>query len=471
MLSPIDYLFMIQMVLRGLFLSWMFIGLLLTSRGQEEKPYSFTWGNTTYINLALGEKVQFEENELELLRLDNHWNHLRVNMDTSWLKVSYRSPAVSIGKLRIFIADNRNVRAISSNKEVHGLLVKDALVAVSPSNQPVIDRWQFTFPVSFTDGYLWKNNEDSYMFSYQGAGIPKPGKFPLYPGVGLDIPGARMTGKNIILAVEGGRVVWTETRLPGSEQPKAAVCVESRSTPGIYYIYRNLYNKQIFVSKNQKIETGDPIGSMWGDGNIENVQITVVKNDTIPLPGNCDRNIVNFYPQLLELYYGKQPANRQLFRKGQISFGKPAGKPGNVKNVAAFEEYLGTGWILGRWNTVDKVAWVSTRQAGNARLSQTLFRGQNAQCSNPGKWYDYEINVPDGVFRIRASVGDCLSPSWQKIDFEGINAGTYDLGKGEFTWTPEKIVRVTDGRLTVRIHTPGENGVAGISEIVFMQAN
>ena len=129
------------------------------------------------------------------------------------------------------------------------------------------------------------------------------------------------------------------------------------------------------------------------------------------------------------------------------------------------------GWILGKWNIADKVEWISSRVMGNARLSKVLFRGQPAECTNPENHYDYLINVKNGVYRIRASVGDLYLPTWQKVEFEGVSAGTFHLGKGEFTWTSEKVVRVRDGNLNVRIYTGDNNQVAGIREIVFQQAS
>jgi hypothetical protein len=68
-------------------------------------------------------------------------------------------------------------------------------------------------------------------------------------------------------------------------------------------------------------------------------------------------------------------------------------------------------------------------------------------------------------------VGDLLLPTWQKIDFEGINAGTFSLSEGEQKWTSERIVRVNDRKLTIRIYVDENNEkLAGISEIVFQRA-
>ncbi len=452
-----------------LLISLLLMTAALTTKVRASGP--FRWGNATYVSLALKEPLSFEGSEVELLAMKNHYNRIRVDHDTAWIGVCFRSPAVILGNLRVFVADNKNVAALSSRKENHGLLEKDVLVALSPAAGPLIETWDFAFPVSFTGGYLWRNNEDTYMFSYMGASVESTGNDYFHPGVAIDMPNARGLEKYAILAMEAGKVVWVENRIPGTEEPKAAVCIESASSSGIYYIYRNLYNRNLMVSRNQQVQKGDPLGTIWGDGNQENLHLTVVRSDSLPTLKNAEANIVNFFPQLLELYYGRQPLNSQLFTKGQILFGRAAGPQGNVKNASAFEEYQGTGWLLGNWNTTGKVEWVSSRQNGNVRLSRLLFHGKAAECVNPNPWYEYQISVQNGVYRIRASVGDGLLPSWQKIEYEGVTAGTFSLGKGEYTWTPEKIVRIRDNKLNIRIYLNDTGSVAGISEIVFQQAS
>jgi hypothetical protein len=52
-----------------------------------------------------------------------------------------------------------------------------------------------------------------------------------------------------------------------------------------------------------------------------------------------------------------------------------------------------------------------------------------------------------------------------------VNAGTFPLSDGEQKWTNERIVKVNDGKLTIRIYVDENNEkVAGISEIVFQRA-
>ncbi len=442
--------------------------LFMTVNGHARAQERFIWGNTTYANLHIGDTLAFEGSVVELISVRNHWNQLRIDEDTLWLKVSYRSPAFQKGNLKLFIASNRNVKALAENGLQHGLLTGDALVALCKATEPLLDPYRFSFPVSFSGGYIWKNNEDSYMFSYKGA-VSGAGS-RVFAGIALDMPGARGSARFPVLAMESGRVAWVETLLPGSYQPKASLCIESNSSPGIYYVYSNLFDKYVFVNRNQKIETGDPLGYIWGEGNWENLHLAVVRSDGPPDPATAHDNLVNFFPQLLELYYGGQPVAKLYFTKGQLYFGRAAGAQGNEKNLSAFEDHLGTGWNLGKWNTADKVEGVFSRQGSNARLSKTLFEGEPAQCSNPDGWYDFDISVRTGIYRIRARVGDCLAPSWQQVEFEGVASGTYILKAGESVWTPERIVRVDDGKLTIRIRTGKAHEIAGIAELVFQMA-
>jgi hypothetical protein len=68
-------------------------------------------------------------------------------------------------------------------------------------------------------------------------------------------------------------------------------------------------------------------------------------------------------------------------------------------------------------------------------------------------------------------MGDINLPTWQKISFEGVDAGIISNEKADFDWTPERIVKVNDGKLTVRIFVDKNNEIsAGISEIVFQRA-
>lgn len=429
----------------------------------------FRFGNVSYYNLNRGDQITFNDTGIELLGTDHHYARIRVDGDTIWLKTARRSPALTMMNVQIFLADSRAVKSLAGNSLIHGLLRADILLGVAMPHVPLMDPAIFGFPVSYTQGFLWRTLEDTYMFSWQAGAESGSPQERSYAGVGIDMRDSRAMKKNMVLAVENGRVIWVESRIPGTVEPRAALCIQSESMPGIYYIYEQLHNDGLMVKRGQRVTKGDGLGYAWGEGSWNHLRLGVVFSDSIPAYASRHNYTLNYYPQLLDLYFGRQPVFSHSFSKGQLYFGRPAHLNGNAKNISGFEEYHGTGWLLGPWNPADKVEWVSTRRSGNARLRKTLFPGQRAECTNPADYYEFEINVKNGTYRIRALLGDYLLPSWQKVEFEGVNAGTFKREAGDLVWTNERIVRVNDSKLTVRIYTDGTH-VAGISEIVFQQA-
>lgn len=434
--------------------------------GQDSIRHDFAFGNVRYVNLDRGEIYYSGQTPIEILGSHNHYVDLRIGSDTLSLKVARRSPATTSVAGQVFVADCRGASRISGNDPAHGLLKKEVLLGISPGAMPLIDPYLFVFPVTFTDGYIWKTLEETSMFSYLPDG-KETGSWS-YAGVGIDMLESRAMQKHAVIAMESGRVVWIETGY--DTMPLATICIESESSPGIYYIYEHLHDGELLIRRNDRVVRGDALGYAWGTGGWNHFRLTVTQSDTIPVYATRHHHAINFYPQLLDLYFGRQPVFTHTFTKGQIYFGRPDHMNGNSKNVSAYESRHGTGWLLGPWNPADKVEWVSARRSGNARLRKTLFLGQPAQCVNPHDHYEFEINVRPGVYRIRALVGDHVVNSWQKVEFEGVVAGTFEKGAGDLDWTGEKIVRVRDGKLTVRIHLK-DNMVAGLAEIVFQMAH
>ncbi len=453
---------------------FIFLVSLFVNRGnaQQNSEADFCWGNGRYFNLNIGEKISFNGTEVKLLQLKNHYNRLKIGNDTLWLKVSRRTLPVITDGLRVFVADNKNVKALTTDNQNHGLLTKDALLCISGFKEPLLDPAKFVFPVSFNDGYQWSMEEDSHMFAYLGrADWIENGYFRSHEGIDLDMHDARGIEKHWLVAIENSTVVWIEDEGLDEAGKEACVMLESESQPGIYYVYKHLYNKNVIVRQGQKLMRGEPIGTIWGDQLWGHLHFAVVKSDSVLSYQNRHFNLINAFPQLYELYFPDNYNFYRTFSKGRIYFGRPRSLNGNQKNATAFEDYLGKGWIIGDWNPTDKVEWVLKGNDGNVRLKKVLFENSEAECRNPQNFYDYEIQVQPGVYRVRAKVGDLILSSWQKIDFEGLTAGTFALKSGELTWTPEKIVKVEDGRLTVRIYFDEENKkVAGLNEIVFQKA-
>lgn len=440
-------------------------------KSQNPTTPDFNWGNASYFNINLGDTIFYNNTEIKLLRLENHFNWLKIGDDTICIKVSRRTLPEQVGKLRVFVADNKRVKALSAESELHGLLKKDALICLSDADLPLLDPNKYLFPVSFNNGFTWSGEEDSYMFSYFNSTERNLLKTTTNPGIDFDLQDARGIEKHWISAIENSTVVWVENKNQDKSGKEACVLLQSESQPDIYYAYHHLYNKNLEVKKGQKLLRGEIIGTIWGDETWGHLTFSVIKSDTIPTIPDFEKNVVNCFPQIFELYYKNLSGFPKNFAKGRIFFGKNRLQNGNQKNSLSFEYYSGKGWQLGKWNIADKVDWVPKGNEGNVRLSKTLFDGSKAKCTNPLNWFDYEISVHNGVYRIRAKLGDLKISSWQKIDFEGVNAGTFSLVEGEQKWTNERIVKVNDGKLTIRIYVDENNEkVAGISEIVFQRA-
>ena len=438
------------------------------TNAQEQTSADFKWGNSFYFNINIGETITFQNTEIKLLQQKNHFNKFAINRDTIWLKVSRRTLPKTINDIRIFVADNKNVKALTDDSDVHGLLKKDALICLSDFETPQLNPNNFYFPISFNGGFLWSVEENNTMFSYAGK---TNGKYTSHPGIDFNLHDSRGIEKHWIVAIENSTVKWVKNNSLTSSKMEVCVLLESNLQPNIYYVYNHLYSKNIAIKEGDKLVRGEPIGTIWGDDIWGHLHFSVVKSDTVPSFDSKYFNTVNCFPQIYELYFGKTHSFNRNYSKGKISFGRRCNINGNRKNVIAYEQYCRKGWVLGNWNTADRVEWVSKGSVGNARLLKKLFVNEKAACTNPKNYYDFDINVRNGVYRIRAKVGDLKKASWQKIQFEGITSETYSLNSGEYKWTSEKVVKVSDSKLTIRIFVDKSNKkVAGISEIVFQRA-
>ena len=431
----------------------------------ESKP-DFSWGNTSYYNLNVGDSINFKGVSVELLGIKNHCNTLRVDKDTLELKVTRRNLPNALGGLNVFVADNVNVKKLAENKDTHGLLTKDALICLSGLGEPLLDPNNFLFPVTFNHGFIWNGEEDSYLFSFTKN--TEDGKYYSYPGIGISLNNARGQQKHWIAAIEDCSVEWIEDEKSGNA---SCVLLASSTQQDIFYVYDRLYKKNLEIRKGQKLQKGEIIGTAWGDGEWCYLQLSVIHSDTVPAYENRYSNVLNFFPQLYELYYKHAFSVSRNFSKGKIEFGRVPVFNENVQNASGFEDYLGKGWLFDGWNTANKLEWVAKGENGNVRMSRILFKNTSAETTNPQLFYEYVVNVKNGVYRIRAKVGDIEKKSWQRITFENVEAATYKLLPGEQKWTAEKVVRVSDHRLNIRIYIdPENNAVAGLSEIVFQQA-
>ncbi len=448
----------------------LLLAFLLSSiqHGAAQQQADFQWGNSYYYQLNVGESIRYMENDIELIKVQNHCNTIRIGNDTITLKVSRRSLPSVVSGIRIFVANNKNVQSLSANKSVHGLLKKDAMICLSDFSTPLLDPARFIFPISFNDGFLWSAEEDNHLYSHSIVENVLP---TVSSGIGFNLHDARGIERHWVLAMENSTVMWVEDENIGKNGKEACVMLQSDSNPTIYYLYEHLYNRKTEVKKGDKLMRGEAIGTIWGDEKWGYLQLSVLKSDTVPSFKDRHTNAVNYFCQLYELYYRQTFNYSKQFSKGIIYFGYPANLHGNKKNLIAFEEYVGKGWKMGNWNTMERVPFVTKGNEGNARLRKIIWEQGDKKIVNPFNYFVYEINVKNGVYRIRAKMGDSLLPSWQKVEFEGIEADAFSLKAGEQKWTSEKVVRVKDHKLTLRIYIDETNQkVAGISQIVFQKS-
>ncbi len=443
----------------------------LKAEGQGSVSPDFRWGNGFYYNLNVGERITFNQVEVELLKVENHYNLIKVGEDTLWMKVARRTSPEAVSNVRVFVADNREVKALNPDSGVHGLLTGDALICLSDSRLSLLDPQQYVFPVSFNNGFTWSAEEDSHVFSwYKTNDFPK--QYISYPGIGIDLHEARGRMMHWLVALEDSRVVWVNDQVDFAGGNQACVLLKSKSEPNIYYFYNHLFTNNVAVKKGQELVKGEVIGTAWGNNEWGHLHFAAIHSLTEPTMKECSDNVINGFPQVFGLYNQRGIFIVRNFSRGKIVFGEPRSARGNALNNLEFEPYTGKGWVTGKWNPADKVEWISKGNDGNVRLKKVLFEGTPAECANPNDYFEYQISVLNGTYRIRAKVGDVYLPSRQKMEFEGTDAGTKNLRAGEFSWTGEWIVKVKDGTLNVRIYIDKENKLpAGLSEIVFQQAN
>lgn len=433
----------------------------------ETQP-DLRWGNSSFYNLDQGEIIVFNEIEVELIQVNRNFNLVRVGKDTLDLKTSGRTlPKVSNG-IRIFVAGNTFMKSLVQNPDIHGLVSKDALLCLSLFNQPLLDSRNFIFPVSFNDGFIWSMEEDSYLFSYHMDSL---GSVEVSAGLAFNLHDARGEQKHWILALEDSRVVWVSKKNESDFPKTRAILLRSAGNPNIYYLYERLYEKNVGVKPGQRLRRGEALGTVWGDEIWGSLFFSVIYSETEPDYENRHKNIINFFPHIYRLYFGSVPGIRRTYTKGIVHFGLPKQLAGNRRNLLPIEDYSGKGWGEMDWNYLGRIPAITKGEEGNARLGSVLFDRVFPELKGPNSYFDYEINVQNGVYRVRAKLGDLELKTWQRIEFEDVDAGMYSLLPGEKKWTSEKVVQVIDGKLTIRIFVDEKNiEKAGISEIVFQRA-
>lgn len=431
----------------------------------------YRWGNALYVDFSLGDAYVFLEKRIVLIAMAHDSSTVRVGEKEVVLRVARRALPVVIDGVRLFLADNRNVKELTSDPAFHGLTRKDALLCLSDASRPLLDAEQYTFPISRRDGYHWHMEERSQMFTYYGdapymkhvgLGVGASPYYRSHEGIDFNMHDARGIEKHPLVAIEAGRV---ELLVQTNEDEVCAI-IGSDSNPQIYYVYQHLCVRHCYVSAGQSVKRGEKLGCIWGDGVWGHLHFSVVHRDGIP--GYADRynNLLNAFPQMYELWHGDLAPRPRIWTRGHLTFGHEKSAVENKLSTAVFDDIVGYGWRIEDWCAAASVDAYPER-TGSLPLGKVLHEGTRAAAENPNDHLDFEVTVAPGNHAVRVRVGDVFQNTWQRVACCGVDLGTFTLEAGNLQWTKEARVRVPDGRLTVRIGLKDRNTRAGISELIF----
>jgi murein DD-endopeptidase MepM/ murein hydrolase activator NlpD len=453
-------------IIRSILICFLIPLLQLTGYGQSEESF-VKWGNSTYVDLEIGQSTKYMDKTIKLISLDNNWCTVEVDDVRAKLIVARREIPSVINGVRIFISDNKNVEQlaiIQKYPQLHGAMKGDALICLSDPFVPLLDPSKFIFPVDRSDGYLWTKATNSHMWGYL-----RPARS--HEGIDIDMNRARGRVIDAIVAIEDGVIRWKAD----GEAHETCLCIESNSNPGVYYIYQHLNRESVRLKSGDTVTRGQFLAYIWGDGRWGHLHFSVSTSDSVPEFNNRYVSVLNCFPQLYELWHGYLDIHTQVRSNGYFTFAKQYWLNGNEQFLNGYDDILGYGWDLGTWCTAYTVER-SVLDEGqspdqSAILRKTMHTNTRRPATNPNNYFDFEIAVPNGDYIINAKIGNNYGPTWQEVHFENIEAGVFDLPVPMVIWTGEKRVKVSDGRLTIRIAVKDNNTDAGCYELYFHLAS
>ena len=396
----------------------------------------------------------------------NHYCEIEVEGTSANLPVARNSRPVEIGGIRVYVADTKVVGALTTEEafpDVHRLLTKDALICLSNPELPLLDPDRFAFPIDRSDGFQWSMDENSHTFAYLNPNRT-------HEGTDIDLSEARGRRIHALVAIEDGIVRWVS---PGSSPSESCVLLESARSPGRYYVYQHLFKDHIDVTPGQAITKGERIGHIWGDRRWGHLHFAVLGQGPEPTYQTRYQSLINAFPMLYELWHGTLDTVAPPRTSGSFRFATPYWINGNRRILHAYSDAVGYGWQLGDWCPAGKLNSSlpdDNRTFGqSARFTKILFSNTVVPAENPDDFIDFEIKVLNGVYRVRAEIGDQYNETHQTVEFEGVEAGTFELPKGSLAWTKEHHVTVADNQLTIRLRLAGPDSAAAIRELYFIK--
>ena len=437
----------------------------LNDRRRVKQPPArpLAWGNAIYVNLDVGESYRYLSKSVTLLGVTNNVATVSVDGESRKLYLARLELPTVVDGVRVFLADTRPVATLTTDESfprIHAALTGDALLCLSDATQPLLDPQRFTFPVSRDDGFRWSMAENSHTFAYL-----RPARS--HEGIDIDLTDARGKEIHALVAIEDATVRW----IAQGNSPEACLLLESASYPGLYYIYQHLNRDKLFVQPGQKVRRGEKLAYIWGDGRWGHLHFSVVGSGGQPDYGQRYRYLLNCFPHLVELWHGSLTLEIPVRTSGNFRFANQYWEDGNRQHLSAWSDVLGYGWQLGDWCAAGKVETSLTDEGGKpfqgARLSKIMHQQTEHPARNPQDWFDFEVAVENGTYRVRAEVGDQYAATWQWVEFEGVDAGTFELPPGQLRRTDERPVTVNDGRLTARIQLRDNRTPAGLRNLTF----
>ena len=423
---------------------------------------SIRWGNCVFVNLSVGESVEFRGSQISLESVRGDRCDVKVDGKVVELQVARRGLPSVVGKVRIYCAVNRPVAELTVSEafpNVFGTLKKDALLCLSDASENLLDADRFTFPIAREDGFQWRMSENSHMFAYLS---------PNRAHEGLDINMHDARGRMIhqLVAIEDGVVRWVSEGSPN----EACVLLESSSSPGVFYIYQHLFRERVAVSEGDSVVKGETLGTIWGDGRWGHLHFAVIAMDPPPDYPHRYSNVLNCFPQLYELWNDGLHLERPQFSEGDFLFAGQYWTNGNEQHRDGYSDLLGYGWRLGDWCPAAKVETSTgsdVRSDASAVLRKTMFQDSVKPSRNPKDDFEFEVSVGNGTYDVRVELGDIVHPTSQTVGIEFGVPRSVILEAGAHRWVEFERVNVTDGHLTVRIGLSDEQQPAAIRRLIF----
>lgn len=424
-----------------------------------------TFGNAIYVSLSLNESHTFLNRKVKLIKVERHRNLIEVDGERIWLQVSKRELPKEIHGIRIFVADNADVKNMTTDPAVHNLNNKDVFLCLSDASKPLLDPSKFIFPISRKHGYQWTMEENSHLFAFLGLSTWRgPGHIRSHEGMDVNMHEARGRKLHPLIAIESGTIVLVaDSTVTGNYD--GCIILKSDSQENIYYVYKHTNPETHMVKVGQKVEKGQELSYIWGDHSWGHLHFAVVYRTETPTYKDRYKNVIGFFPQFYELFFGDLNPISVTRKDGNFSFGQPYWTCNNILRTDQFDEKIGYGWQLGDWCISQKVEWITDQKTGNVRIGKTLHGETKGRCDNPNKYLDFEIAVENGTYAVNAVVGDILLPGRHNLSVENMFVADLKTEAGEFIKTNETKVKVADGRLTFRFTL--DTTIAGVKQIIF----